>query len=322
MTTEPLYPQKKRGRRWLSKRLPLKKAIAAILITTLMITGGAFFCFSLYQYILDQRAHQDDYLIEAIVQTGPEKEQLKTLALAEFLGLSMDKPLNLYLFNSKEAEKTLKKHPLIKYARVKKVSPAIIYIDYAIRKPVAFLGDYSNTALDEEGTAIPFKPFFSPKKLTTIYLGIKREEIWGEDLRGEHLSLAYAIIKQLEQVSDGGIQLQSIDLRKAYAKSYGNREIVLKMMDHFYASNQGRSTLVQCPTYLRMTEQILNQWLEYYLKLRETVLVKRVERLPITAAALSTNLPPLVIDLRVDNLAFLSQCGNKSGQQVQNNGIK
>ena len=88
------------------------------------------------------------YQIISIIQTGPEKEALKTVYLAELLSLSSDSFASLYDFDCKEGEKKLLLSPLISSASIKKMEPDALYIDYEVRKPIAWLSDYQNIGID------------------------------------------------------------------------------------------------------------------------------------------------------------------------------
>ena len=123
-----------------------------------------------YRHWNTKRMTDEACRIIAIVQTGPEKEALKTAYLAELLNLSVDKPTQLYALNLKKAEERLLASPLIASVELKRIPPGTLYIDYTVRKPIAWLADYNNTALDAGGYLFPAAPFFTPKQLPEIYL--------------------------------------------------------------------------------------------------------------------------------------------------------
>ncbi len=41
-----------------------------------------------------------------------------------------------------------------------------------MRTPYAYIGEFANTAIDKEGYLFPFRPFFTPKNLPILYIGL------------------------------------------------------------------------------------------------------------------------------------------------------
>lgn len=216
-----------------SPRLPLGKAWLYILCSVLLICGPVAIALCYAMYIKINRSHDPKYHIVAIVQTCSNNEWLSSSYLAELMGLSTDQPTNLYRFNCKEAQKKLLKCPLIKSATVRKVKPGTIYIHYTLRQAVAYLGDYSNCAIDHEGVIIPFKPFFTPKNLPELTLGLNDNEandIWGSKCPQQALLLALNLLRQIDELlADQTPMIKHIDLTNAWAPSRGEREIILNL---------------------------------------------------------------------------------------------
>lgn len=272
-------------------KLSLLRAIIWIFSSTLLISGSATVGVFYYNYQKQLKENDDKYLIEAIVQTGPEAEQLQTIYLAEILGLSMDKPTNLYQFNTQNAKKKLEQNPLIKEAEVKKVSPGMVYIDYTIRKPVAFLGDYSNTALDAEGVLIPFKPFFSPKILPEIYFGRcfqdnNNPQLWGRILDSKEALIGMELLQFLTLFCEKyQFSLKAIDVSKALTDSFGQRQVVVTLVDRY-------------PGKLQPKEYFIRFYYQNYKKNFNDLLA-------ILKESSKSGEGSLVIDLRIPRLAFI-----------------
>src|SRR5206468_998734 len=81
-------------------------------------------------------------------------------------------PKNLYALDLKEAAKALLSSPLIRNAKVKRLPPNTLYVEYEVRKPVCWLADYKNVAIDQEGYLLPGAPFYPPQQMPEIYLGL------------------------------------------------------------------------------------------------------------------------------------------------------
>lgn len=231
--------------------IPFSKAVGMIFFSTLLVSGTAYLTWFGAAYFWSVRSDDSKYEIIAIVQTGPEKEALRTNFLAELLMLSVDRPKNLYKFDLNEGREKLLAFPLIKEASIKRIPPGTLYVDYTVRKPVAFLADLSNTALDADGHLIPFKPFFSPKKLPTLLLGITNEEqlAWGMKLHTDKSKLAFEILSTLGSMANlAKFSASRIDVSRAYAPSLGMRQVVIileeESADHTPSSPLTRTLLL------------------------------------------------------------------------------
>lgn len=239
------------------KKIPFPKAIMAIFLSVCLVSGSSLLGVLAYKHMrMNQRA-DPSYRIVAVVQTSPDAEGLKTAYLAELLGLSVDKPMSLYSFNAKEAQSALMKVPVIKEAKVRKILPGTIHIDYTRRKPIAYYKDYSNTAIDEEGILFPFKPFYTPKRLPEIVTGVavNAPEIWGSKVNNKSLDLAYALLKMSPGFCDGKTVLCRVDVSKAFSANAGKREIVLVLEERVVRISDGQSVLCINPRILRLNVQ-------------------------------------------------------------------
>lgn len=211
--------------------------------------------------------------IRWIAQTGPIKEGLKSDYLAELVGLSKDHPKSI---DPEEAQKILQKSPLIKEVKVSIINGDTLYIDYIMRQPQLFLFDFSNIAIDEMGYLLPFKPFFTPKKLPTLFLGLKSMVNWSEPIQEEKVRLAMDLVCYLKDVA----QVSQIDLSQTEEKTLGKQEIIL-VLDNENGSHH----------YLRLSLRRYTQEILHYCTIRERMILKN-----------------FVIDLRVPNLAFIKNC--------------
>ncbi len=260
------------------KKLPVRRAIYWIFLSTLLISGS---CAAILLYYWNyKRVNEVDpkYNIIAIVQRGPHKDILKTEYLAELLELSLNRPTNLLKLNIEQAKQKLLQSPLIQSVEIKKVKPGTLYIDYRVRKPIAFLADYSNTALDEEGVMIPVAPFFTPKKLPEIVYGSLDACKWGEVLKGEQINWALNLLK-----NNPGLPLKRIDLSYCEVSSLGQREVILV----FESNDKPETRILRLPTE-NTSQQLANyRVLEEYLKNH-----------PMESDS-------LIVDLRIPRLAFL-----------------
>jgi hypothetical protein len=301
-----------------SPRLPLTHALGWIVGSMLFVNGIAFSCLKM---ALRHRHNiaREDKLIRSIVQTGPQKEALKTEYLAESLGICADHPQNVSSFDLQKGRERLLSSPLIAKASVSVIKPNILYIDYTVRQPIAFLADFENVAIDKEGYPFPFAPFFSPKNLPEIYLGIssfgtpsedseKPVAQWGCSLKGKYLDLALEI---LSYVTDSKVfddfNVTWIDVSQAFSNSCGTREIILTTQDAIF-QKEGREEIKSVfPRTLRLSTKHYAQELGNYLKLRFQLLEEDRKRLTLPGKNLSQKMPERIIDFRIPNLAFVEE---------------
>ncbi len=243
------------------------QAVAWIVGTLLLVPG------SVYKVMHGlKEVHKPSHYLCRIVQTGPQREALKTPYLAELIDLSADRPILDSQFDSLLAQKKLCSSPVIKTALLKVIKPDTVYIDYTVRQPLAWLYDFENVALDEEGVPFPISPFFSPKKLPQIIIGIKTFT-WNQPLKEERVVLALTFLKMMLEYS---LPVVSLDVRASTAPSLGQREVVVVLKE------KGVSK------FLRLTPKNFAQELGNYLELRKTLPLEKQ-----------------VIDLRIPQLAFI-----------------
>lgn len=279
-------------------------------------------CLSLGGYWIwtksDRHKRQNEtYKITAIVQTGPEKEALKTSYLAELLSLSVDHPINLYAFDLKKGEEKLLTSPLIARAKIKRIPPGTLYIDYETRKPIAWLSDYRNVGIDREGYIFPITPFFSPKELPEIYLGLppfatpedrfgRKGGLWQTPLRNRYLSLAFEILQFLEGSPwREGLRLKRIDVSNAFAPSLGQREIVLFTEEELIVKQEGKVRTCVFPKILRLAPKEYAKQLANFFTLRKTMIEDYKKQLASTSDAGRFTLR--IVDLRIPQLAFVQR---------------
>lgn len=278
-----------------------------IFISTIIISGSSYGIYFGIKFYRVKNSLDPKYLIKAIVQTGEQKEALKTLYLAELLQLSIDKPTNLYLLDEKIAENRLLTSPLIETAKVKKVFPHGIYIDYSIYQPVAKLADFENIGVDVQGHTFPLTPFYPPKNLPEVFLGFDIEDIsYDKAIEDKRFDLVIELLKMLSSLpKEDRFSLVALDVSKAFSSRYAKSEIVLTIEDEILVKDR---YFIKFPKILRFSLRNYQKQLGNFLKLRKTMLEDYKHQL-----SQISNLPEnmvfqqKVIDLRHKDLAFIDQ---------------
>ncbi len=251
------------------------KGIFIVVVSLFVMTAIGFTGFRVYRACVVDKMIHAKYVVNSIIQTGPEKEALPSIYIEELLGLSFDHPQNYFTFDECEAERKLLKSPVIKSARVRKIKPDSIYIDYEVFRPIALLGDSFNLGIDEEGRVFPIQPFFSPKRLPECYFG-------KQEIDPEKFEIALAILAFLEKrVAFAESTIKSIDVSQAVHESFGKREVVIMLEE------KGQTW------YLRLTPHRFPEEMNNFITLKETTLVNSKNR--------------KIVDLRLAKVAYIEE---------------
>jgi hypothetical protein len=287
--------------------LPLSHALAWIVASALLISGSSHLILKRYFTHRQSISRDPRYAIHSIIQTGPQKEALKTEYLAELLGVSRDRPYSCLRFDLERAKQRLLQSPLISTAQIKLIKPSTLYVDYTVRQPIAWIEDYVNIAIDKEGYLFPFTPFFSPKHLPSLYLGLPPFGIseadperpsaqWNTPMCGKYIDLAFKILAiVIDPKAAHAFSVKRIDVSNAFAESYGTREIVVMTEDRLIKQN---GVEVRIPRILRLSSKNYAQELGNYLKLREQLLAEEKQSPDL-------QFKEKIIDFRIQKLAFI-----------------
>ena len=283
-------------------KLPLRKAIGWILLSTFLFSGSCSIGYVYYRQIKASYANDGRYHIVAVIQSCNDRECLKTSLVAEMLSLSVDKPTNLFRLNVKEAKKKLLDCPVIKAAEIKKIKPGTLFVDSTLRKPIAYIAEFTNSAIDEEGVFIPFNPYYTPKKIPEFVLGLTDIK-WGTRADENKFNLASSLLKLM---SEHSILVRRIDVSAAFSTNYGEREIVVLLEEQLEKRTaQGKIWPVVSQQMVRLSPQNYLQQLANYLTLRahlnEKEISKEGEENPST----------VIVDMRISQLAFITPIGEK-----------
>lgn len=282
----------------------MRQALMCLVGSTCLTLAISLTGFSFWKKHRKERLESPSFWITAIIQTGPEKEALKTAYLAELLGLSADNPKQLYALNMKKAEELLLASPLICNAKVKRMPPSTLYIDYEVRRPIAWLADFKNTAIDAQGHLFPVAPFLTPKRLPEIYLGVTSLEGWKIESPAFHLALE--VLEFLKTVPwTEGLTIQRIDVSNAFAPSLGTREVVLITEEEVTLRKAQGEIVCIFPKILRLAPKDYEKQLNNFFSLRRTMMEDYKRQL--AAVQSGGRFALRIIDLRVPQLAFVEK---------------
>ncbi len=291
----------------MKEKLKLSHGLFWIFFSTLIISGTNFFIFSQIKKHQKNKLISSKYQIKAIAQNQNEIT-LDVNYLAQLMGLSSDKPTNIFLFDENKAKEQLLSSPLIKEAQVKKIKPNCVFVDYTIRKPIAYLYDFENIAIDEEGYLFPLNPFYPPLDLCKFYLNIEKFNGY-EKMDSKRALYALDIYKKLKESGFADlVKIKILDTSRLELKSYGKKEILLFIEEEMKVKKNQKDIVVIFPIILRLA---LNNYLEQignYISLREKILHDYENQMKsIDFENEVVKFKPKTIDLRLSKLAYIDQ---------------
>ncbi len=273
------------------KKLPLYQALFFIFLSIFAVSGTCHLVLKAYIHSKQDKVSRSDFYLTHIIQTGPNRDDLKSDLLAELLGLSVTNPTSIFRFDSKLAEQKLSKVSFIKKAKIKLVYPNTVYIDYEMRKPLAMLYDFENIAFDEEGVTFPFYPYYTPKKLPEVYLGLSQDSLnLGDVVPEDKLRIVSEILTATEPLkASKDFFLTWLDVAKVFEKSLGQREVV--------ACVESRKAEFQ--HYLRLSATNYLQDFGNYLQLNSEQSEDMTQFMQLSSSKLK------MIDLRINRTAII-----------------
>jgi hypothetical protein len=291
----------------MKEKIKLSQAIFWIFFSTFIISGTNLFIFLQVKKYQKNKFISSRYQIKAIAQKQNEIT-LDVNYLAEVIGLSFTNPSNIFLFDENKAKEKLLACPFIKEARIKKIKPDCLFIDYEIRKPLASLYDLENVAIDEEGYIFPMNPFYPPMDLCKFYLNIEKFKGY-EKLDVERTFYALDIYKKLK---DSGfadlVRIKVLDTSRLELKSYGKKEILLFIEEQLKIKKAQKDIVFIFPIILRLALSNYLEQIGNYIALRMKILHDYENQLKnIDFENNIVKFAPKTIDLRLSKLAFIDQ---------------
>lgn len=217
------------------------------------IIFGSICVFSLPVYLLlfAEKAKTPVHL-KTLIQKTPSLNSLSPRFFSDYLSLrpkgnylKIDK-LDIGKINSK-----LESFPIFKKVEAVFSHQGQLEIYYELRTPYAYLKDFSQLALDQEGYVIPANLFFSPKKLPFVYLGL-HSITWNSS---HDMTLVKQIIDAIAPFENQTLKLELIDVSLLSHKLASHREVVVTVSYNKHSH------------YLRIKPQLVDLAISRYVQL-------------------------------------------------------
>jgi hypothetical protein len=201
--------------------------------------------------------------LKTLVQKTSFSSPISPRFFSDYLHLCpKGKSLEISKLDEKKIEKKLREFPIFQKVQAHISSRGELEVAYDLKKPHFLLLDFSNLAIDPNGYVFPLKPFFSPKKLTQVYLGISQVD-WNHKNNVESaLKIQSLLDENLQELVDietidlSGLKVQATSLKHIVVTiSYKNTKHYLRL------SQEGLEKGVLCYISL-FKENNLNEFLQ------------------------------------------------------------
>lgn len=165
-------------------------------------------------------------VLTTLIQKTSFSTPLSPRFFSDYLMLNPNgKWLELSKLDEKKIEQKLKEFPIFEKIQAHIIRTGELEIAYDLKKTQFLLADFTNLAIDPKGFIFPLKPFFPPKKIPQVYLGIQKVD-WKIK---NNIKKALEIQAFLEQILDDGIEIELIDLAKQEHPVASLKQIVVTL---------------------------------------------------------------------------------------------
>lgn len=223
------------------------------LFQKLLIIGASCCVISLPAYLfLFGKKNLPSRLLTTLEQKTPTINSLSPRFFSNYLGL---KPgghsLNIQKLDINKISSKLKQFPIFKQIDAEFTSQGSLLVSYELRTPIYRLNDFSNCGVDVEGRLMPLVPFYSPKNLPFLYLGL--DDVKWE--QSQSVDFANQIVDFFNQNGLDRLEIIMIDLSRLKSPLKSHREVIVtvRFLDKIH--------------YLRINANFLNKALSRYASL-------------------------------------------------------
>lgn len=204
-----------------------------------------------YLYLFGKKKYASTKLT-TLIQKTPTRQTLSPRFFSNYLRLNpYGKNLAINRLDIDKINKKLKAFPIFKSIDAEMTKEGALQINYFLRNPEYQLKDYTNCGIDDEGFLMPLTPFYTPKKLTQVFLGLDKLDF----SKAYQVSLANEVIHffRLNQLDQLTVTMIDLSKMKAVIKSHQEVIVTIEFLDKKH--------------YLRLHPQNINKGLTRYVSL-------------------------------------------------------
>lgn len=264
------------------------KLTCRIVFVSALLWGALLLAWAWHSRQRQALAWDPRFVIRDIAVRSQGPDQVPNHVLCSLLGLGASPSTSLFAFHPDAWAQKLLQCPSFAKAKVWRLLPGTLGIEYRLRDPVACIAGASNIGIDGSGRLFFLTPYFAPRRLPSILLPAVEAKTLAELQEKvavqKEAKVALSLVNELSRM---GVQwnfaVASVDLVHYREKNAFRREVVLVLAD----LSSGMQKL-----YIRCASQ------------RLAASVKRLPRL-LQRLMVSKAFRPGTIDLRYPGCALL-----------------
>lgn len=217
----------------------------------------------------EHRRSDERFVLKRLASRSTTQDRLPLGVLSELLDISAETSRSLFALNPDAAQKRLLGCPAVAKARVWRLLPGTIGVEYALRPPVATIAGLKNVGVDRYGTLFFLFPFYAPKRLPAIVVPIQSVKTLSEAQRAIRLAketpIALGLLERIQEVvGPRHIVVDSIDVVHLREHNVFRREVVvvfsplLAKDKHLYVRIGSRNILVTLDLLPALCDRLLS----------------------------------------------------------------
>lgn len=212
------------------KEISSMAALWRVFCISLLFWGAAFSAWGWQRVQQSRRVKNQHLVLRRVAARSKTVDRVPLSLLCSLLEIREGVPL--FSIHPHDMLARIKACPAFSYARVWRLLPGTLGVEYSLRSPAAFLGGVRNVVFDEKGTLFFLLPFFAPKKLPQVVLDLPHqsslEKMQEEAARSYEMKVALRMLPVLTHfASHYNMSLECIDLSKRNHPNIFRREIIL-----------------------------------------------------------------------------------------------
>ncbi len=283
-------------------RIGLFEALTKIIVISCCLWGAFFGAWYWHHRQQEVRKNDQRFLLKRIAARSITQDRLPIGVLTELLKLDRESQISLFALQPQEASKTLLSCPAVEKAKVWRLLPGTLGIEYALRTPVATIAGLKNVGIDATATAFFLFPYFAPKRLPAIVIPIG------------NLSSLQDVQRRVRRIKETGIAIKLLEYITPTAHQH-HLAVDLVDVTCFHQQSFFRREVIVAFTSLLSKEERL------YVRIQSKKLLERLELLPtVFATLLRSGFRGGIIDLRFEGIVILS--GEITQQAVAKGSVK
>jgi hypothetical protein len=263
-------------------------ALLKIAVVSCCLWGAFFTAWWWHHRQQEIRKNDTRFTVKRVAARPVTQDRLPIGVLTELLHLDTESNISLFALQPQETRERLLSCPAVESAKVWRLLPGTLGIEYALRTPVATIAGFKNVGIDASAIAFFLFPYYAPKRLPAIVVPI-----------GD-LSTLTDVQRRIRRIKETAIALRLIEIITPIAHRH-HLAVDLVDLSHFHQQSVFRREVIIAFTPLLSKDERL------YVRVHSKKLTSKLEKLPtILNAFLRGSFREGTIDLRYDGCAILS----------------